>query len=160
MASYDIKLEPLCEVEAYVKAIPVGPSSWGIRVVAPVVEGTVEGPKIKGKLHPVGGDWGLIRADQCLELNVRALIETDDGAIIHTEYHGVADFGQEAVEAFLQRGEISEEVDLFVTPRFETSHETYRWLTRIQAVGRGSVEQEGDRFKVTYSLYALTAKIS
>jgi len=63
---------------------------------------------------------------------------------------------QEQVDEFLA-GELPAGLNIFITPRFETSHETYQWLTRIQAVGLGGVEQEGDRFKVTYSLYALTA---
>jgi len=136
--------------------IPIGPSSWGVRLVAPLVGGTIEGPKIKGTLLPVGGDWALLRADNCLEIDVRGVIETDDGAFIYTHYRGVADMTQEHVEAFLQRGEAAEDVDLYVTPRFETSHENYQWLARIQAVGRGRLEQEEDRLKVTYSWYVLT----
>ena len=57
MARYKMNLEPLCEVEAYVSTVPIGPSSFGLRIVAPIVGGTVQGPKIKGKLLPVGGDW-------------------------------------------------------------------------------------------------------
>jgi DNA-binding NarL/FixJ family response regulator len=65
---------------AYVTApIPVGPSSWGIRLIFPVVEGTVKGPKLNGKFRPFGADWELIRADNCFELDVHAVIETDDG---------------------------------------------------------------------------------
>ena len=156
MARYEMKLEPLCEVEAYVGVIPIGASSWGVRVVAPCIRGTVEGPKIKGTFQPVGGDWALIRADNCLEIDVRVVIETDDGAFIHTYYSGVADMTQEQVEAFLQRGEIAEGVDLYVTPRFETGHENYQWLARIQAVGRGRMEAAEDGVKVSYSWYALT----
>ncbi len=52
-------------------------------------------------------------------------------------------------------GELPTRLKLYPTPRFETSHEKYQWLNRIQVVGRGSVEPEGDRFKVTYSWYAL-----
>ena len=158
MAKYEIKLEPLCEVEAYVTApIPVGPSSWGTRLIFPVVgEGTVKGPKLNGTIRPFGADWGLIRADNCFDLDVRIVIETTDGAFIHTYYRGVAAMTKEQVDQFLA-GELPKGLNLYTTPRFETSHEKYQWLTQIQAVGRGSAEQEVDRFKVTYSWYALTA---
>jgi hypothetical protein len=156
MARYEMNLEYLCEIEAHVGGIPVGPSSWGIRIVAPVVDGTIEGPRIKGKFLPVGGDWAVIRADNTLEVDVRAVIQTDDGAFIYTHYHGVSDMTQEEVDAFLQRGEVAEGASLYVTPRFETSHENYLWLARVQAVGRGGLEQEGDKIKVTYSGYVLT----
>ena len=157
MPEYEMKLEPLCEVVGYVTTpILVGRSSWGIRLIAPVVGGTVKGPKLNGKARPLGADWGLIRADNCFELDVRILIETDDGAFIHTYYSGIAAMTKEQVDRFLT-GELPKGLSLYVTPRFETGHENYQWLTRIQAVGRGSLEPEGDRIKVTYSWYVLTA---
>jgi hypothetical protein len=156
MGSYPMKLEALCEVDAYVGMIPIGPSSWGIRVVAPVIGGTIEGPKIKGTFKPAMGDCALIRGDNCLELDVRAVIETDDGAFIYAYYPGLADMTQEHVDAFLQRGEVAEDVDLYVTPRFETAHPKYEWLARIQAVGRGRMALVEDKLRVTYSWYVLT----
>jgi hypothetical protein len=158
MAKHEMKLEPLCEVEAYVSApFPVGPSSWGTRLIFPVIgEGTVKGPKLNGKIHPFGADWGIIRADNSFDLDVRIVIETDDGAFIHTYYRGIAAMSKEEVGQFLT-GDLVKGLSLYTTPRFETSHEKYQWLTSIQAVGRGGVEQEGDRVKVTHSWYALTA---
>jgi hypothetical protein len=125
-------------------------------MIIPVVDGTVEGARLKGRIRPPGGDWMLIRADSCLELDVRVVIETDDDAIIYASYAGVAATTREQVEEYLS-GKLPEGVDLFVTPRFETSDERYQWLTRIQAVGRGNAEPEGDGIKVTYSWYELTA---
>ncbi|MBU3968408.1 MAG: DUF3237 domain-containing protein, partial [Euryarchaeota archaeon] len=40
--------------------------------------------RLNGKFRPFGADWGLIRGDNCLELDVRGVIETDNGALIHT----------------------------------------------------------------------------
>ena len=157
MAKYAMKLEHLCEVEVYVSApFPVGPSSWGTRFIFPVVgEGTIKGPKLNGRIQPFGADWGVIRADNCFDLDVRIVIETDDGAFIHAEYRGVADMTQEEADQF-RAGELPKGLILYTTPRFENGHENYEWLTRIQAVGRGGVEQDGDRFKVTYSWYVLS----
>lgn len=53
-------------------------------------------------------------------------------------------------------GELPHWLDFYITPRFETSNEKNQWLTRIQTIGRGSVEPEGDRLKVSYSWYVLT----
>ena len=156
MPAYEIKLEHLCEVEAYVTApIAVGPSSWGIRLVLPVVSGTAKGAKLNGKVVGPAGDWGLIRTDNCFELDVRAVIETDDGAFVYAYYRGVVDMTQDQVEQFLA-GNVPEGLVLYVTPRFETSHEKYQWLNRIQAVGRGTVEPAGDKVRVTYSWYVLS----
>lgn len=93
MAKYEMKLEHLCEVVAYLTPpIPIGPSSWGVRLIFPIVEGTVKGPRLKGKCQPFGADWGLIRGDNCLELDVRLVIETEDGALIHTYYMSFGHF--------------------------------------------------------------------
>ncbi len=159
MPKYEMNLEHLAEVELYVTGpIPVGPSSWGTRLIFPVGgDGTVKGPRLNGTLQSFGADWGLVRPDNCFELDVRIVIETDDGAFIHTDYRGLIDMTDEEVGQFLG-GQLPTGLNLFTTPRFETSHENYQWLTRIQTVGRGSIEPDGDRVKVTYSWYALAAK--
>ena len=57
MPAYEMKLEPLCEVVAFVTApIVAGPSSWGVRFIFPVAEGTVKGPKLNGKVRNFGAD--------------------------------------------------------------------------------------------------------
>ena len=158
MPEYEMRLEHLAEVEAYVGApFPVGPGCWGTRMIFPVVgEGTVKGTRFNGKIHSFGADWGVLRADNNFELDVRIVIETDDGAFIHSFYSGIAAMTKKQAGQFLV-GEVPEGLSLFTTPRFETGHEKYQWLTQVQVVGKGSVEPEGDRVRVTYSWYILTA---
>jgi len=157
MPNYDMHLDHLAEVEAYVTApIPVGPSIQGTRLIFPVVGGTVQGPRINGKIQAFGADWGLIRPDNCFELDVRIVIETDDGAFIHTHYPGIVDMTQAQADQF-RAGDLPTGLSLYTIPRVETSHENYQWLTRVQIVGRGSVAPDGDRVKVTYSWYVLTS---
>jgi hypothetical protein len=48
-----------------------------------VTGGKVQGPKVNGKLLPVGGDWLTIRTDGVGILDVRATIETHDAALIY-----------------------------------------------------------------------------
>jgi len=158
MPKHEMRLEHLAEVEAYVAApFPVGSSSWGTRLIFPVVEaGTVTGERLNGKIHPFGADWGLVRADNNFELDVRILLETHDGAFIHTSYRGIVAMTKEQAAQFLA-GELPKGLDLFTTPRFESGHEKYQWLTQVQVVGRGSVEPEGERVRVSYSWYILTA---
>ncbi len=156
MARYDIKPEFLCEVDAYLVPLPVGPANWGTRIIFKVEGGTVKGSRINGKLSAFGADWGLIRHDTCLELDVRILIETDDGALIHTYYNGIIDMTQEEVDTFLG-GAIPENLNIYVTPRFETSHKDYLWMNRIQAAGLGSVGIVDGRIVVSYSWHELKA---
>ncbi len=154
--TYPLTLQPLCEVQAYLATpVVIGSASRGIRIIFPVEKGTVRGTAIKGILKPFGADWALIRHDNCLELDVRILIETDDAALIHTYYTGIIDMTEQQVATFLGGG-LPNNLLIHVTPRFETSHERYQWLNRIQAVGAGSVEVVDGQMRVSYSWYQLT----
>lgn len=155
MPLFEPKLEFIADLVGYVTMpMPVGPASWGTRLIFPVVRGTLEGPKIKGVAKPFGADWAIVRADNCLELDVRLVVETDDGALIHVEYGGVIDMTQEQVEQLLS-GQAVEGMKIHTAPRFETAHPNYVWLNRIQAVGCGSAEVQGEELKISYSWYAL-----
>jgi hypothetical protein len=155
MARFLPKLEFLCDVVAYVSApLPIGPASWGTRLVFPVVRGAFEGPKFRGTLKPFGADWAILRPDNCLEVDVRIVLETHDAALVHAEYRGIIDLTYEQVEKLLS-GQAVEGLKIHTAPRFETSHPNYLWLNRIQAVGCGSGEPEGEGLKVSYSWYVL-----
>ena len=111
-----------------------GPS--GTRVVVEASGGTFEGPKMKGIVKPPGGDWVVVRPDGVMQLDVRILLETDDGAVILMQYQGIGVDGGENIRT---------------APLFETGDERYAWLNSVQAVAHGSVG-EGN---VTYNVFAL-----
>ena len=46
----------------------LGAVPHGTRVIAPITSGTFEGPRLRGKVLPGGGDWTLLRPDGVLEL--------------------------------------------------------------------------------------------
>jgi hypothetical protein len=158
-SAHRMKMEPLAELEGYCSAIVVGPSSWGVRVVSPIHEGTLTGPRLSGRFLPVGGDFMLVRADGCFEQDARVVIETNDGATIYSAYQGLSALTQEQLEQFMA-GEVPEGLVFYTTLRFETAHPDYQWLTRIQAVGMGSIEAEGDLVKWKWSWYELAAESS
>ena len=68
---------------AVVGAQKIGEVPHGTRVTAPIASGHFEGPRLRGKVLPGGGDWTLLRSDGVLELDLRITLETDDGALIH-----------------------------------------------------------------------------
>ena len=117
----------------------IGPVPEGIRVNVYVTGGEVTGPKVHGKIKPVGGDWLTVRTDGVAVLDVRATFETrDEGALIYVSYMGVGDLGEDGYEAFL-RGETLDIVPLRVVPRLLTAHPDYLWLNRLQCIGVGQV---------------------
>ena len=97
----------------------IGAVPHGTRVTAPVQSGHFEGPRLRGKVLPGGGDWTLLRADGVLELDLRLMLETDDGALIHMTSFGLR-HGPAAVLAALARGDAVDPQSYYfrTTPRF------------------------------------------
>ena len=130
----------------------IGPLPEGIRVNFYSSGGEISGPKIHGKLRPVGGDWATVRKDGVMCLDVRTTFETHDGALILVTYQGVSDLGENGYEMFL-RGEIPSVARIRTSPQFSTSHADYLWLTRLFCVGIG--EYRADANEAKYDVYAV-----
>jgi sporulation-control protein spo0M len=67
----------------------IGKVPIGKRVIYPVTGGTFEGPKVKGKVKAFGADWVLRLDSITTKLDVRLILETDDGQIISNTYSGI-----------------------------------------------------------------------
>ena len=61
----------------------------GSRVIVDASSGTFEGPKMKGTVQGPGGDWVTSRPDGSALLDVRMLLQTDDGAVILMQFKGI-----------------------------------------------------------------------
>jgi hypothetical protein len=85
-------------------------------------------------------------------LDVRATMETDDGALILTAYQGVSDLGEDGYQRFL-RQDLPAVIPIRMAPRFWTSHPSYGWLNRLLCLGVG--EARLAKNEVTYDIYAL-----
>ena len=116
--------------------------------------GWVKGPRVRGKIIPPGGDWIRIMPSGVGRLDVRLLIETDDGAHIYMTYNGISVLSTEVTDA-LSRGEVvtGKTVPYFVTaPTFQTSSEKYSWLNTVQAVGKMVELKRGEGAYVKYDV--------
>src|SRR5262249_28290944 len=118
-----MKSQPLMTVK--VLAAPpqkLGTVPHGIRTIIPVIGGDFEGPRLRGKILPGGGDWLLLRSDGVLELDLRITLETDDHALIQMTFQGLR-HGPPEVIAALGRGEVVDPASYYfrTVPRFETS---------------------------------------
>lgn len=130
----------------------IGPMPEGIRVNFYTAGGEITGPKLRGKIRPVGGDWLTVRRDGVAILDVRATFETDDGALILVTYSGLIDLGAEGYDMFL-RGELPTAAQIRISPRFMTSHPEYLWLNRLHCIGIG--EFLADTNGARYDVYAI-----
>lgn len=97
---------------------------FGNRVIAGISSGRWEGDRLRGSVVGPGGDWAMPGPGGAMLLDVRQVIETDDGAVIYVTYHGRAD---------RSRGTYT------IAPTFETSDPRYAWLNAVQAVGKGTL---------------------
>jgi Protein of unknown function (DUF3237) len=127
----------------------IGAGPHGTRVTAPITDGRFEGPRLRGRVLPGGGDWTILRGDGVLELDLRVTLETDDGALIHMTSLGLR-HGPADVIAALARGEsVDPSAYYFRTvPRFETAHPKYEFLNRLLAVAGGDRRPKGPIYTV------------
>ena len=107
----------------------------GRRLIASISGGSFTGPKLAGTVAPLtGADWVTLRADKSLRLDVRLVLQTNDGATIFMYYGGIGVGG-----------------NVRSAPYFETGDERYGWLNNVQGVGIGTIGPNGP----TYEIYAL-----
>jgi hypothetical protein len=151
----DYKLEHIFSYTGALASPPemIGPVPEGIRVNFYSSGGEITGPKVRGTIRPVGGDWVTMRRDGVAFLDVRATFETHDGALILVTYQGLADFGEDGHDKFL-RGELPPVVQIRTSPRFVTSHPEYLWLNRLHCLGVGEYRAAAN--EASYDVYAVT----
>jgi len=127
----------------------LGPVPHGTRVIAPITSGAFEGPRLRGKVLPGGGDWTLLRSDGVLELDLRLTLESDDGALIHMTSFGLR-HGPPEVLAALARGEAVDPSAYYfrTAPRFETSAPQYAFLSRLIAIAYGDRRPTGPIYTI------------
>jgi Protein of unknown function (DUF3237) len=121
------------------KGVELGKTPVGTRVIFSIKGGTFEGPKLKGIVKPIGGDWVLRLDSVTTKLDVRLLLETDDGQLISSIYTGFVHKNTDGTSYWR------------ITPVFETSSNKYAWLNYLIAVGVGKFREGG----VSYEVYAI-----
>lgn len=109
----------------------IGGGPHGRRVTFPIIGGSFEGARVRGKVLPGGDDWTVTRADGVIELDLRITLEAEDGALIHMTFEGIRDDGAPGAPYFR------------TLPRFETAEGQYSFLNRLLGVGTGEIRAGG-----------------
>ncbi|MDP6690157.1 MAG: DUF3237 domain-containing protein [Alphaproteobacteria bacterium] len=146
----EVQTEFLFEVTFDVpSSVYLGRTPLGKRYIADVTGGKFEGPELRGRALPGGGDWAVVRPDHVLQLDVRVTLETDDGALIYMSYRGLR-HGSKEVTARLAAGEDVDPSEYYfrTSPCFETGSEKYGWLNNIVCVGLGRAVPDGVVYRV------------
>ena len=93
-----------------------------------------------------GCDLALAREDDLELLDVRMVIETDDGAVIEGEVGGTLAPGPRTFrQVVTEKPKLGSEqqpceLNIFLSPRFRTGDSKYRWLNERQCIGFGRIK--------------------
>lgn len=119
--------------------VEIGETPLGARRLIPILNGTVSGPRLAGKLIPGGVDYQIIRADGLADIHARYAIETPEGARVYVENTGIRHGPPEAM-ARLRRGEPVDPALIYfrATPKFETADPVLAWMMRAIFICSGA----------------------
>jgi hypothetical protein len=135
-----------CQLESILK---FGVTPYGERRIINILGGTVEGPKLKGRILPGGADWQIVRNDGVVDLRARYTVETDSGAHILVNSEGLRHGPPEVMERLARDETVDPSLYYFrAFMRFETADPAASWLNRVLTIGYGSRENKAVRLAV------------
>ncbi len=127
----------------------VGATPGHDRRIGEITGGRFEGERLRGRILSGGSDWQSLRADGATTLNVRLVLQADDGALIAMTYFGVRHGPKEVLDR-IARGENVNPAEYYMRAAacFETAAEQYDWLNRIVSVACGHRIAGGATYQV------------
>jgi len=128
--------------------IHIGKGPYGTRTIYEISGGEVTGERISGKILG-GADWSLIGDDRFLKIDVRAQVETHDGANLYFQYNGLLGINDLLLKA-LEKSEPTEFGDqyCYTNLRIETGDERYSWVNTTFFIGEGRNISGGVEYRV------------
>lgn len=138
----ELKSKLLFEVTFNLKpGVEIGQTLAGKRTIYPVLDGFFEGPNLKGKVLPNGGDWLIQSNETTNKLDVRASLQTSEGENIYVTYQGYLKLNADGTYYFR------------TTPYFETNSKKLDYLNHTVCVGVGTIVKPGET--VSYKVYQI-----
>ena len=139
------------ELDGVSPPLELGETPYGRRRIVSIAGGKFTGERLSGKVLPVGADWALIRRDNVFNIDVRAVLETDDKVLISFGYTGRWHAPPAEMARLLRREGDLEKGDFYYRTScvFEcASNGRYNWLNNIVTVGRGHPKIFGSVYEV------------
>ena len=146
-------LEPLFACTWAVTEESLGPCPEGVRVNAYVTGGVVDGPRLRGTVRPVDGNWATLYPNGVVSVDYRLSLESHDGALINALSTGVVDLGEDALEKFSRGEALARLRPMRLGMHFHTSHPDYVWLNRLHCLGVAQFDAE--THELTCDVYAV-----
>ncbi|MEO7110084.1 MAG: DUF3237 domain-containing protein [Polyangiaceae bacterium] len=139
-----MELQPLATMIITMgRSLLIANAPVGARLVIDFTDIVVQGERLKAKKASAlpAGDWLTLGPNDVATLDIRFVLETEDGATIFVHGTGRTDSAK-----------FSKGAPCYFTPVFETSDARYAWLNKVQAVARGVAKEN----VVTFELAVLS----
>jgi hypothetical protein len=129
-------------------------SPSGERLYAAIVEGEIEGPRLRASLAAPGSDWMGTSSDGYLRPDVHVAFRTNDGQALLVRCCGLIEQTPAFVQANKENGSTNWDDQYFrLVMRFDIGVERYRWLNTSLFVAKGRLFRTGsvecEVFRVT-----------
>lgn len=148
----DVTLKPLFRMQADTAngATHIGPHPLGYeRRVVFVTGGRFEGAEMRGRILPGGGDFLMMRPDGGMHLDVRLVLETDQGETVYMQYVGRRNGPPAVMERYRTSSPVAFGEDYFRTiVQFETASPRLSRLNNVLAIGAGWRSADGALYEV------------
>ena len=109
----------------------LGTTSVGQRIIQEFLSVRLDSQRVRATMIGKSGtDWLTIDDDQNATIDIRVLLQTDDGALVFATLDGRASWPER-----LGSGPI------YSVVRFESGDERYRWVNQLRLVSKGAVTE-------------------
>ncbi len=138
------------EVRAFLApSLHIGHGAGEVTEYVPIIDGTVDGPRLRGTVLAGGGDW-FDRRREVYQRDARYLLQADDGAVIDITNRGCYHEDNPAAPAQYDGTEQVSEAGVYyrTSPVFRTDAPAHLWLARTVFIGlaRGDDSEVAIRF--------------
>lgn len=139
------RLEHVCDLTLTVgQPVPIGQTPAGLRRILPITGGEVKGPRLNGRVLPVGADFQLILGGGTnSQLDARFVIEASDGARIWVQNTALRSASPENARKLMRREPVNQdELYYACQPRLEAAAPAWAWVNDCLFVGTGRREAD------------------
>lgn len=145
----ELRTRHLCDCRITFAEPQVMSTPIGTRITNVVLDGRCEGERLNGTFLAGGGDWVLLGADRVGRLDVRATLQTDDGALVHWTNTGRARLDDDAIRRYSE-GESIPARDIYFrsSPLFETGAAPWAWLNSVHTVAINQLSRREVHYRI------------
>lgn len=119
-------------------------SPFGERRYAAIVEGEIEGPRLRANLAAPGSDWMCCSSDGYFRPDVQVAFRTDDGKALLVRCSGLIEQTPACMEASEKNGSTDwDDQYMRLLMQFDIGAERYRWLNNSLFIVRGRLFRTG-----------------